>query len=309
MTGRVDAVVVAYRSEDRIVACLAALRAVDGIAGLVVVDHGDGQSAIAAAAAGADTMHDASNPGFGAGQNHGAARGSAPYLLLCNPDAVVDATAVATGVDLLDAHPEVAAVQGAIVNVRTGGLERSQGRELGALHLLARALRLRNLLRLGAVRALARRVPTVADHADRAPLHPVDVESLAATALLIRRAAFEQVHGFATGYFLYGEDLDLCRRLRAAGWRLVALPDRWATHDNGASAATTHERELTWWNGTMTFAARWWGRSAWCGAVAASTLECAHQTALKPRDARRTVRALLLDPLNERRRRAAPLEI
>jgi hypothetical protein len=308
MTGRVDAVVVAYRSEDRIAGCLAALRDVDEIAGVVVVDHGDGQSARKAAATGAETVHDASNPGFGAGQNRGVARGSAPYVLLCNPDAVVAAAAVERGIDLLDSHPDVAAVQGAIVNARTGGLERSQGRELGALHLLARALRLRNLLRLRAARAIVRCIPRVADHADRAPIQPVDVESLAATALLIRRAAFVQVQGFSAGYFLYGEDLDLCRRLRATGWRLVALPDRWATHDDGASAATSHERELTWWNGTMTFAARWWGRSAWCGAVAASALECVHQAASKPRDARRTLRALLLDPLGERRSRATALK-
>jgi hypothetical protein len=75
-------------------------------------------------------------------------------------------------------------------------------------------------------------------------------------------------------------------------------------HDNGASAATSHERELTWWNGTMTFAARWWTRRAWSGAVAASAIECVRQATLAPRDARRTVRALLLDPLSARRRHA-----
>jgi N-acetylglucosaminyl-diphospho-decaprenol L-rhamnosyltransferase len=304
MSAGIDAVVVAYRSEDRIGDCLRALRSVDGLASITVVDHGDGASARIATAAGAQAVHDPSNPGFGAGQNRGAGNGAAPYLLLCNPDAVVDAAAVRRGVAILDAQADVAAVQGAIVNARSGLPERTQGRELGALHLLARALRLRTLLRFAAARRLARRVPATSDHIDRTPAEPVETESLAATALLVRRAAFAQVQGFAPDYFLYGEDLDLCRRLRAAGWRLIAMPDRWAVHDNGASAATSHERELTWWNGTMTFAARWWTRRAWSGAVVASAIECVRQATLAPRDARRTVRALLLDPLSVRRRHA-----
>lgn len=299
----VDAVVVAYRSEDRIATCLQALRAVEGMGRVVVIDHGDGMSARVAADSGADTLYDPSNPGFGAGQNRGVARCTAPYVVLCNPDAIVDPAAVRRGVDLLDRHADVAAVQGAVVNVSTGTPERSQGRELGAVHLLGRALRLRRLLRFHVVRRAAGRVASVSDHVERTPSRPVDVESLAATALLVRRSAYAAVGGFAGEYFLYGEDLDLCRRLRHAGWRLVALPERWATHDNGASAASGHERELTWWNGTMTFAARWWSGGAWCGALLASCIECAHQAASSPADAPRTVRALLLDPLAVRRGR------
>jgi N-acetylglucosaminyl-diphospho-decaprenol L-rhamnosyltransferase len=302
MSRRIDAVVVAYRSEDRIRDCLRALRAIESLAGVTVVDHGDGESARIAAAAGATVIHDPSNPGFGAGQNRGVAKGGAEYLLLCNPDALVDGAAITRGLALLDARPDVAAVQGAIVNARTGAMERSQGRELGVLHLLARALRLRGLLRFTVTRRLARRLPALADHVERTPAQPAATESLAATALLIRRRAFEATGGFASGYFLYGEDLDLCRRLRLAGWRLLALPDLWATHDNGASAASSHDRELTWWNGTMTFAARWWTARAWSGAVAASAVECVHQALTAPGDVPRTVRALLLDPLRVRRR-------
>jgi N-acetylglucosaminyl-diphospho-decaprenol L-rhamnosyltransferase len=305
---RIDAVVVAYRSQDHIAECLRALRAVDGIATVVVIDHGDGESARIAAAEGATALHEPSNPGFGVGQNRGAQHGRAPYLLLVNPDAVVEPDAIARGLSLLDQTPDVAAAQGAILNSCSGTPERSQGRELGPAHLVARALRVRGLLRIAPVRIVAGRTGLGADHVERVPRADVEVESLAATALLIRRQAFEQVGGFSPGYFLYGEDLDLCRRLRGEGWRLVALPDIWARHDNGSSAATTHDRELTWWNGTMIFAARWWTRGAWFGAVAAAAVECMHQVALAPRDARRTARALLLDPIEERRRRARAAE-
>src|SRR5206468_1727798 len=176
------------------------------------------------------------NPGFGAGQNHGVTLTSAPYVLLCNPDAEVVADAVVAGADLLATHPDVAAVQGVIVNRATGQPERSAGVELGPLHLLGRAVGAKRLLRFRAGRALARRVPGLGDHARRVPAGPVEVESLAATAVLVRRGAFDSVGGFDESYFLYGEDLDLCRRLRAGGWKLRAVPEVWATHASGGSA-------------------------------------------------------------------------
>ena len=80
-------------------------------------------------------------------------------------------------------------------------------------------------------------------------------------AVLARRDALDALGGFdAEHYFLYGEDMDLCLRLRRAGWKLVALPDRWAAHISGASSASTRTREVEWWRGTMAYARRWWPR-------------------------------------------------
>lgn len=270
MTGTgVDVVEVAFRSDDVIEGSVRAALSLGGR--VVVVDHGDGRSAALAAAAGATTIVDPSNPGFGAGQNRGMRECTSEFVLLCNPDAEVDPAAVQAGVAHLRARPDVAAVQGVIVNRATGKPERSQGVELTPLHLLGRALGARRLLDVGWVRALARRSAVLRDHADRVPAGPVEVESLAAAAVLVRREAFDWVGGFDPGYFLYGEDLDLCRRLRAAGWKLLAIPDVWATHTSGGSATSSREREQDWWEGTMAFAATWWtGPKWWVARVVAS---------------------------------------
>jgi GT2 family glycosyltransferase len=203
----------------------------------------------------------------------------------------------------MDVDPTVGAVQGVITNRATGAPERSSGRELGPVHLLGRALGARRLLAYRPVRAAARRIGVVADHVERVPSAPTDVDSLAATAIVIRRDAFDQIGGFDESYFLYGEDLDLCRRMRRAGWTLVAMPDRFAWHDGGASAASSTERELTWWRGTMRFAALWWTEAAWFSALLAATIAWVHLSARDHRVSARAWRELVVEPRRDRRRR------
>lgn len=287
----VDTVVVAYHSEDVIERTVALGGSLGGQ--VVVVDHGDGESAGRAAAAGATTLVDTANPGFGAGQNRGVRETSTPFVLLCNPDAEIVPEAVLGGVRLLQSRPDVAAVQGVIVNRATGRPERSAGIELGPVHLLARATGARRLLGLRVVRRLASRSQVLRDHVDRVPRAPVDVETLAATAVLIRRSAFDQVGGFDPSYFLYGEDLDLCRRLRRQGWKLLAVPDVWATHVGGGSAVSDLSREAEWWRGTMQFAARHWGPAAWAVAVVAAVVRWARLAVRHPHRARVVFAALI----------------
>lgn len=57
--------------------------------------------------------------------------------------------------------------------------------------------------------------------------------------LLIRADAFRRVGGFDERYFLYGEDFDLCARLRLAGWRLRYVPEVQVTH---AAQRSSHVR-------------------------------------------------------------------
>ncbi|MDT7539780.1 MAG: N-acetylglucosaminyl-diphospho-decaprenol L-rhamnosyltransferase [Actinomycetota bacterium] len=53
---------------------------------------------------------------------------------------------------------------------------------------------------------------------------------LSGSCMLIRRSAFEQVGGFDPAYFMYCEDMDLCRRFAEAGWQNVYVPSAVVTH-------------------------------------------------------------------------------
>lgn len=72
--------------------------------------------------------------------------------------------------------------------------------------------------------------------ADRSPDEEQEVDWLNGACLLVRREVIEQVGGFDEGYFLYSEELDLCRRARDAGWRVVYVPQAVVIHHEGRSS-------------------------------------------------------------------------
>lgn len=67
---------------------------------------------------------------------------------------------------------------------------------------------------------------------------------LSGSCLLLRREAFDEVGGFDPGYFMYFEDLDLCRRLADAGWQSVYVPSAVVEHTGAHSTKRTRTKML-----------------------------------------------------------------
>jgi GT2 family glycosyltransferase len=61
---------------------------------------------------------------------------------------------------------------------------------------------------------------------------------ISGSCMLARRSALAEVGGFDEGFFLYEEDVDLCVRLRNAGWQVVFTPSAEVVHHLGVSMAT-----------------------------------------------------------------------
>jgi len=64
---------------------------------------------------------------------------------------------------------------------------------------------------------------------------PAEAEFLMGAVLLLRRAAVEEAGGFDEDFFMFSEEVDLCYRLREAGWKVVFTPDAEFVHVGGAS--------------------------------------------------------------------------
>ena len=72
----------------------------------------------------------------------------------------------------------------------------------------------------------------------------VVVDWVSGACMLARRDALERVGGFDQRYFLYWEDADLCRRLRAQGYHVRYAPDATAIHRVGQSSRTARESAI-----------------------------------------------------------------
>ncbi len=69
---------------------------------------------------------------------------------------------------------------------------------------------------------------------------PKQVEVVSGACIALRRSVFDEVGGFTEGYFMYGEDLDLCFKVRRAGYRVLHLPETSVVHYGGSSTEKQH---------------------------------------------------------------------
>jgi len=234
-------VIVNYKSYPELGECLASLSSLVSARGseVIVVDHASSAEDLARVRAAHPWFVAAATPdnrGFSAGVNAGARLASGKHLLILNPDTQLRAGAVDAMIDYLETHPDTAVV-GARVENPGGTVQRSARRFPTMLTGLAGRSSL--FTRLWPGNPLSRRDVL----ADARTSTPREVDWVAGSCMAIRAAAFEQVGGMDEQFFLYWEDADLCKRLRAAGWRTVYLPTAVVTH--GVGRSRRHARSLS----------------------------------------------------------------
>jgi N-acetylglucosaminyl-diphospho-decaprenol L-rhamnosyltransferase len=224
----VGAVVVNYNAHGHLDQCIRSLRA-DGVGRIAVVDNAstDGSEArLRELEPDATVLRLSRNVGYGAGANRGAAVLDTPYLLILNPDTIVEPGMVKALTAALDAHPTVGAV-GPRVDTPAGEVYPSARTFPGIADALGHGF-------LGIVwpsNPFTRRYRMLGwDHADAR-----EVDWISGACFLVRRTAFDAVVGFDESYFMYSEDVDLCWRLRRAGWDIYYEPAGRVMHAQGAS--------------------------------------------------------------------------
>jgi N-acetylglucosaminyl-diphospho-decaprenol L-rhamnosyltransferase len=232
----VAAVVVSYNVRELLQRCLDSLRA-DGLGRVVVVDNASADDTVEAMRARPDIDLVAleRNVGFAGGANRGVARTDTPYVAIVNPDEVVEPGCTATLVAALEDDPGLAVVGPRITT--PDGRTYPSARTFPDLVVAAGHA---FLYLVWPSNPFSRRYRMVDwDHASAR-----EVDWVAATHIVVRRSAWEQVGGFDDGYFMYMEDVDLCWRLRRAGWKVGYEPGATVVHDIGRSTDQTPYRMI-----------------------------------------------------------------
>ena len=177
-------------------------------------------------------VRNATNAGFGRAVNQGVAASTAPFVLIMNPDCRLMRGAVRTLQAQLEAH-DACAIVGPRVLDPDGAV---QGSARGDPDMLTGVFGRTGRLRAWFPWIAAARRNIVTDAAAGNASSSIEVDWVSGACMLVRRSAFESVGGFDERYFLYWEDADLCRRLRARGYRVRYVPGATAVHSVGRSS-------------------------------------------------------------------------
>lgn len=223
----VDVVVVSYNSRERLRACVEPLLELDDVHVIVVDNASQDDSLEAVRDLEVTTIQLPGNGGFAHGVNVGWRAGSAPYVLLLNPDARIDGASLEALVGTGEAAPGVGAVAPRIVHT-DGALDYSQRRFPRLRSTYAQALFLHRLLP-----SASWTDELVRDEAAYGRRGSPDWVSGA--CVLVRRSVLEELSGLDDGFFMYCEDIDLCKRLSAHGYEIVFEPEAVVVHEGGAS--------------------------------------------------------------------------
>jgi hypothetical protein len=223
--------VVNYNTRELLARCLETVLS-EGAAHVVVVDNAstDGSAPyVRDRFPGVQVIENVANVGYGAAANQAMRHTSQPFVLLLNADTEIQPGCVAA----LAAHggrsPRAGIVAPAIVTA-SGTPECSYFPFPGTLDWL---------LENEPLAPLVRRLPALRQRS--ISFQPADeprrVPWVMGCAMLLRRDAMTSVHEFDESYFMYYEEVDLCRRMTQAGWEVHFTPAARVTHVGGASTS------------------------------------------------------------------------
>ncbi len=177
------------------------------------------------------------NLGFAGANNRGFAQAHGRYVVLLNSDAFLRPGALRLSLRHMDAHPAVGLGGGRLVG-RDDSWQPS-ARMFPSLF--------NDLLMLS---GLAARYPNsrLFGRADRTwadPLEAAAVDWLPGAYVIVRREVLERVRYFDERFFLYYEEVDLCRRIKAAGYAIWYWPDIVTVHLGGESSKTINHLQMS----------------------------------------------------------------
>jgi GT2 family glycosyltransferase len=205
----------------------------DSLAGLRKVTNGEPRVRI---------LENGVNRGFAKANNQALAEARGEWLLLLNPDCVIEPDTIARMQDALKARPDVG-MAGCLVRNPDGTEQAGCRRETPTPgKALVRALGLG-----GFVRRLGLEGRTARDFVragDPLPPYAAEVDAVSGAFMFVRRDALEKVGPLDEGYFLHCEDLDWCERFRREGYRVLFVPDVTVVHDKGVSSRARPVRVL-----------------------------------------------------------------
>ena len=256
MPVELSVLIVTYRCRDAARACLASLAAHPPALEheVVVLDNGSGDGTVELVR---DEFPDVrvvaldENLGFAAGVNRAAEEARGELLLLLNPDTVVHEGALDNLVRFARAHPEHGLYGGRTLDPDGRVNPGSCWAQPSLWSLTCFATMLSTAFKGSRVFD-----PEAIGGWQRDSVREVGL--VTGCLLLTPRAVWQELGGFDTRFFMYGEDADLGARARALGYRPAITPDAVVTHEIGVSSSSRPDKLVLLFRGKATLLGKHW---------------------------------------------------
>jgi GT2 family glycosyltransferase len=227
---KLSIIIVSYNVRSYLEQCLQSVqKALDGIEGEVwVVDNNSQDDSVDVLRRNYPWVRliaNTENMGFARANNLAIRQSQSDYVLLLNPDTVVEEPTLRGVLDFMDAHPEAGGA-GVMMHNADGTLAPESRRGLPTPWVAA-------LKMLGFTRRYYM--------SDLPWDQPGRIDVISGAFCMLRRKALDQVGLLDEDFFMYGEDIDLSYRLLKGGWQNWYLPCE-ITHFKGKSTQKTDYR-------------------------------------------------------------------
>lgn len=204
---------------------------------VVVVDNSDKKEELFACEEGFVKIIRCENNGFGHACNRGVEAAAGDYVLMLNSDTVVHDGALEKCVSYLEQNPDTGAV-GAKLLLSDGTMDHGCRRgfptpSASFYYMLGFDKRHPENKKYGAYRL-----------AYLSEDETAEVDVVSGAFLMLKKSLYSELGGFDEAFFMYGEDIDLCYRIKEKGKKVVFYPEATVLHLKGQSGLHTKNRKI-----------------------------------------------------------------
>lgn len=228
-------IILSYNVKDLILNCLKSIndnQPKNVVWQIIVVDNAstdDSVKAIRKEFPEVEIVQNDSNLGFSEGNNRGVPKASADTVLFLNPDTIIEGSVIQDSLAFLQKDSKIGALT-CKVDLPNGTLDYSCHRGLptpwNSLCYFSGLAKLFPKIKLFA--------GYTASFLDINKTHQIDCGN--GTFLMVKREAGEEIGWWDTDYFWNGEDIELCYRLKQAGWKFYYFAGGRIIHYKGSSS-------------------------------------------------------------------------
>lgn len=226
-------VIVTYNNANAINICIEALIKDSANPEIIIVDNNSQDKTIEVVkkfGLAVTLIENKENFGFAKAINIGAKQTSGKYLVILNPDTkTITKNALTLLQETLQQNPDFGLIGPKFI-YPDGSAQKT----------------VRNLPTIwGAVKEFILRIKGTFEFYQPGGEELVEVESVVGACMIIKKELFEKLGGFDEKYFLYFEDLDLCKKLRKLGYKVGYFPKVVMEHEVGASGTNMKTKQLS----------------------------------------------------------------